>query len=121
MKPIKAFSKAALLSAAVVFGSTVLHAETISQSNGVTTVRGVDDAASAEQRQSSRGRSGVVVFRGASSDAPQAPASEQRPAGTRVLSGQNLWIYDLANKEVTACSLRYDFYGNRTVRCSSDN
>jgi len=121
MKPIKAFSKAALLAAAVALGSSVLHAETISQSNGVTTVRGVDDAAAAEQRQSSRGRSGVVVFRGASSDAPHAPAAEERPARKRVTSGQNLWIYDPASKEVTACSLWYDFYGNRTVRCSSDN
>jgi len=121
MKPIKAFSKATLLAAAFVLGSSVLHAETISQSNGVTTIRGVDDAAAAEQRQSSRGRSGVVVFRGASSDTPQAPAVEERPARKRVTSGQNLWIYDPASKEVTACSLWYDFYGNRTVRCSSDN
>lgn len=121
MTSIKAFSKAVLLPAAVAFWAGGLHAETITQSNGVTTIRGVDDAASAEQRQTSRGRSGVTVFRGTSNAAaraaaPEAPATQH----VQVLSGKNLWLYDADTKQITACSLRYDSYGNRFVRCNSD-
>ena len=56
MKSIKVFSKAILLSGFVVLGSAMGHAETVSQSGGVTVIRGVDNAGSAEQRQESRGR-----------------------------------------------------------------
>ena len=123
MASIKAFSKAVLLPAAVAFWAGGLHAETITQSNGVTTIRGVDDAASAEQRQTSRARSGVTVFRGTSNAAAQAAAAPEAPAAqhVQVLSGKNLWLYDADTKQITACSLRYDSYGNRFVRCSSDD
>jgi hypothetical protein len=122
MKPIKAFSKAFLLPAAVVLGSSGLHAETITQSNGVTTIRGVDDAASAEQRQISRGRAGVTVFRGTSTPHAQTAVASEAPAPQRlqIKSGRNLWLYDAESKQITACSLWYDSYGNRSVRCDSD-
>lgn len=120
MKSINFFSKAILLSAVVVFVSAGVRAETVSQSNGVTVIRGVDDATTAAQRQTSRGRSGVTVFRGTST-APQATAAaSEAPQPLQVMGGRNLWIYDPARNEVTACSLRYNMYGNRTVRCSSD-
>ena len=122
MKPIKAFSKAILLPAVVVFGSSGLHAETISQSNGVTVIRGVDDADSAAQRQTSRGRAGVTVFRGVSNTAAHVTVPPEAPAAPRlqVTGGRNLWLYDADGKQITACSLWYDSYGNRFVRCDSD-
>jgi hypothetical protein len=122
MKPIKAFSKAILLSAVVAFGSGGLHAETISQSNGVTVIRGVDDADSAAQRQTSRGRTGITVFRGVSSPTAHAAVPPEAPAMQRlqVTSGKNLWLYDADSKQITACSFWYDVYGNRFVRCDSD-
>ena len=120
MKSINVFSKAILLSAVVVFGSAGVRAETVSQSNGVTVIRGVDDAATAAQRQTSRGRSGVTVFRGTSTPPETAAAVAEAPQPQQVMGGRHLWIYDPTQNEVTACSLRYDMYGNRTVRCSSD-
>lgn len=120
MKSINVFSKAILLSAVFVFGSAGVRAETVSQSNGVTVIRGVDDATTAAQRQTSHGRSGVTVFRGTSTPPAAAAAVAEAPQPQQVMGGRNLWIYDPARNEVTACSLRYDMYGNRTVRCSSD-
>ena len=121
MDTIKAFSKAILFCGCAIVAAGPLHAETISQDGGVTVVRGADDAETAAQRQVSRGRSGVAVFRGESSSATaiQQPAAAA-PVPTQILGGQNLWVYDAANSAVTACSLRYDYYGNRTVRCSTD-
>ena len=121
MKSIKVFSKAILLSGVIALGSAPLHAETVSQSGGVTVIRGVDDAATADQRQVSRGRSGVMVFRGTSSETPAAPAAAPAPVVpvTQFNGGENLWIHDAAGHEVTACSLWYNEYGYRTVRCRS--
>jgi hypothetical protein len=122
MRPIKAFSKAVLLCAAVALGSGGLHAETVTQSNGVTTIRGVDDAEAAAQRQTSRGRDGVAVFRGASTPSAETALVPEAPAAPRVhvTSGRNLWLYDGENNQVTACTLWYDSYGQRYVRCDSD-
>jgi hypothetical protein len=122
MKSIKVFSKAILLSGVIALGSVTLHAETISQAGSVTVIRGVDNAATADQRQVSRGRSGVTVFRGTSSEAAPAPAAPAIPVSqpqVQINGGENLWIHDASGREVTACSLWYDEYGNRTVRCSS--
>jgi hypothetical protein len=33
--------------------------------------------------------------------------------------GRHLWILDPASGDVTACSVEYNFYGNRQVDCSS--
>jgi len=119
MDTIKAFSRAFLLCGCVVASGT-LHAETVTQDSGVSVVRGADDAAAAAQRSQSRGRAGVAVFRGESAPnaAPDAPPA---PAPKIIVSGQNLWIYDAGTGEATACSLRYDVYGNRNVRCSDSN
>jgi hypothetical protein len=119
MKSIKVFSKAILLSGIIVLGSSTLRAETISQSGGVTVIRGVDDAATADQRQVSRERSGVAVFRGRSNGSAAASAAPIYLPTTQFNGGENLWIHDASGNEVTACSLWYDDYGNRTVRCSS--
>lgn len=121
MKPIKVFSKAILLSGLVVFGSGMGHAETISQSGGVTVIRGVDDPGTAEQRQESRGRMGIAVFRGASdpSGFVATPAAPAMAAPKLVTGGRHLWVLDPANGDVTACSVRYNFYGNRYVQCDS--
>jgi len=121
MKSIKVFSKAILLSGLVVFGSGTGHAETVSQSGGVTVIRGVDDAGTAEQRQESRGRLGIAVFRGASdpSGFAAAPAAPAMMAPQQVTGGRHLWIRDPANGTVTACGVRYDLYGNRYVQCDS--
>lgn len=122
MRTINAFSKAVLFCGCAILGSAGSHAETITRDAGVTVIRGIDDAGTAAQRQSSRGRSGVVVFRGASTASvpPVQPQATAAPAPTMVVGGQNLWIYDSETNTATACSLRYDFYGNRKVRCSSD-
>ena len=120
MKSINAFSKTVLLGGCIALASGTLHAETISQSAGVTVIRGTDDAATAAQRQTSRGRDGVVVYRGESMRAPASqPVAIAPVATTQVVSGQNLWLHDTATNTVTACSLRYDYYGNRTVSCSA--
>ncbi len=121
MKPIKVFSKAILLSGLVVFGSGMGHAETVSQSGGVTVIRGVDDAGTAEQRQESRGRMGIAVFRGASdpSGFVATPAAPAMAAPKLVTGGRHLWVLDPANGDVTACSVRYNLYGNRYVQCDS--
>lgn len=121
MKSIKVFSKAILLSGLVALGSGVGHAETVSQSGGVTVIRGVDNAGSAEQRQDSRGRLGIAVFRGTSdtSSFVAAPAAPAMLAPQQVTGGRHLWIRDPANGTVTACSVQYDFYGNRHVQCDS--
>jgi hypothetical protein len=119
MKSIKVFTKTILLSGIVALASAPLHAETVSQTGSVTVVRGVDDAATADQRQVSRGRSGVTVFRGTSNEPAAAPAAPVYLPQTQITGGQNLWIHDAAGNDVTACSLWYDEYGNRTVRCSS--
>jgi hypothetical protein len=119
MKSIKVFSKAILLSGILALGSGTLRAETISQTGSVTVIRGVDDAATADQRQVSRGRSGVTVFRGTSNESAEAPAAPVFLPTTQFNGGENLWIHDAAGNDVTACSLWYDIYGNRTVRCSS--
>lgn len=118
MKPINVFSRAAVLAAVLAFGPAHLHAETISQNNGVTTIRGVDDADAAEQRLISRGRSGVTVFRGSSNALPPAPIVEDRPAPLQVHAGQRLWIYDANNDQVSACSIWYDYYGIPGVVCT---
>lgn len=118
MRVIKLFSKAAILVAIAVLAAGVARAETITQHNGVTTVRGVDDAETAGQRQLSRGRSGVVVFRGASNAAEPVAEAAQTALPQQVRGGRNLWIYDPASQEVTACSLRRNIYGERVVRCS---
>lgn len=120
MKSFKVLPMAILLSTFGAFGPGDLRAETVSQSNGVTTIRGVDDATTAAQRQMSRGRSGVAVFRGTSTAVRTVPDASEAPQPLQVMGGKNLWIYDPARNEVTACSLRYNMYGNRTVRCSSD-
>lgn len=123
MDLFKAFSKAAFVCACVVAGAGTLHAETISQDAGVTVIRGVDDASSAALRHTARERSGVTVFRGESAPAEQGaqpPTTEAAAAPTLFIGGQNLWVYDAADSTVTACSLRYDIYGNRAVRCSEN-
>jgi hypothetical protein len=123
MKLVNAFSKALLLSGGLVLASGPLQAETITQSSGVTVVRGDDDASAAAQRRSSRGRAGVAVFRGESSTVPHAsaPMPSPAPAGiSQVVGGQNLWVHDAASGTITACNLRYDAYGNQNVRCHSD-
>lgn len=121
MESIKAFSKAFLLCGGMIIASGTLQAETISQNSGVTVVRGEDNAEAAAQRQSSRGRAGVAVFRGQSSDVPANTAPVSRvapPTGTQqIVGGQNLWVHDAGASTVTACNLRYDFYGNQQVRC----
>lgn len=120
MKLINAFSKALLLCSGLVLASTALQAETITQSSGVTIVRGDDNADAAAQRRSSRGRAGVAVFRGESASVPQSsmPAAEPAPANiSLVVGGQNLWVHDAGTNAVTACNLRYDAYGNQQVRC----
>lgn len=119
MRAIKLFSKAAVLFTIAVLGASGIRAETITQHNGVTTVRGVDDAETAAQRQLSRGRSGVVVFRGASRVVEPAPEAAEATLPQRVTGGRNLWIYEPASQQVTACSLRRNIYGERVVRCSS--
>lgn len=120
MDLFKALSKTALVCGCIIAGTGALHAETISQDAGVTVIRGVDDASSAALRRAARGRSGVTVFRGESAPAETAapPAPEAVAAPTLLVGGQNLWVYDAADSTVTACSLRYDIYGNRAVRCS---
>ena len=123
MKCIKVFSSAFLLLGWAAIGSTTGVAETLSQESGVTVVRGDDSAETAAQRQTTRGRAGVVVFRGQSSAAPaphSPPTVVHQEPPKQVVGGENLWIRDTQSGEVTACSLRYDFYGNRTVRCSPD-
>jgi hypothetical protein len=123
MKLVNAFSKALLLCAGLVLASSPLLAETITQSAGVTIVRGEDDAEAAAQRRTSRGRAGVSVFRGESATAPQASALEPIavPEGiSQLVGGQNLWVHDAATNAVTACNLRYDAYGNQQVRCRSE-
>lgn len=120
MKPVNAFSKALLLCGGLVLASGSIHAETITQNAGVTVVRGIDNADAAAQRQTSRARAGVSVFRGESASAPQpaAPAPATAPVGvSQVVGGQNLWIHDSATGAVTACNLRYNAYGNQRVRC----
>jgi hypothetical protein len=120
MDTIKAFSRVLLLCGCAVAGSGAVHAESITRDSGLTVVRGADDAAAAAQRTQSRGRSGVAVFRGESAQAaaPEAQAVQVAPAPRQIVGGQNLWIYDAGTGEATACSLRYDIYGNRNVRCS---
>lgn len=123
MKLVNAFSKAFLLCAGLVLASSSLQAETITQSSGVTVVRGDDNAEAAAQRQTSRGRAGVSVFRGESTTVPQtsAPAPIALPADiSQLVGGQNLWVHDAATNTVTACNLRYDAYGNQQVRCHSE-
>jgi len=122
MESIKAFSKALLLCGCVIAASGPLEAQTITQNGGVTTVRGNDSADAAAQRQTTRGRTGVAVFRGESVTIPvPAPtASAVQPAPAQIVGGQNLWIHNADANEVTACSLWYDYYGRRTVQCSSD-
>lgn len=123
MKLVNAFSKALLLGGGLVLASSPLLAETITQSSGVTVVRGADDAEAAAQRQTSRGRTGVSVFRGESATGPQAgaPAPLAVPAGiSQLVGGQNLWVHDAATNTVTACNLRYDAYGNQNVRCHTE-
>ena len=123
MKCIKVFSSAFLLLGWAAIGSTAGYAETLSQEAGVTVVRGEDSADRSAQRQTTRGRAGVVVFRGQSSAAPaaqSAPTAVYQEPPRQIVGGENLWIHDPQSGDVTACSLRYDFYGNRTVRCSSD-
>jgi hypothetical protein len=121
MDTINAFSRALLLCGCTVVASGALHAETITRDAGVTVVRGVDDPASAAQRSVSRGRAGVTVFRGetTANAAPRAPAAAPAPR-QMIVGGQNLWVYDAESGEVTACSLRYDVYGNRKVRCTDE-
>jgi hypothetical protein len=123
MDTIKAFSRVLLLCGCAVAGSGALHAETITRDAGVTVVRGADDAATAAQRSVARGRSGVAVFRGESAATAdfEAPAAFSAPAPRQVVGGQNLWVYDADTGDATACSLRYDIYGNRNVRCSDNN
>jgi hypothetical protein len=120
MDMIKAFSKTALVCGCVIAGAGALHAETISQDSGVTVIRGIDDADTAAQRSSARGRSGVTVFRGEGMPAETAvqPSSAAAAAPSVLIGGKNLWVYDAGDSSVTACSLRYDIYGNRVVRCS---
>ncbi len=120
MDTIKAFSRVLLLCGCAVAGSGALHAETITRDAGVTVVRGADDAATAAQRNVSRARAGIAVFRGESTAtaASEAPVALPAPAPRQVVGGQNLWVYDAGTGEATACSLRYDIYGNRNVRCS---
>jgi len=120
MKLINAFSKALLLGSGLVLASTTLQAETITQSSGVTVVRGDDNAEAAAQRRSSRGRTGVAVFRGESATVPQAsaPPPELAPESiSQIVGGQNLWVHDAGTNAITACNLRYDAYGNQQVRC----
>lgn len=121
MDMVNGFSKAALICGCIISGAGALHAETISQDSGVTVIRGIDDADSAALRRTARGRSGVTVFRGESAPAETAyqPAPEAA-APTVLIGGQNLWVYDAADNTVTACSLRYDIYGKRIVRCSEE-
>jgi len=123
MDTIKAFSRVLLLCGCAVAGAGALHAETITRDAGVTVVRGADDAATAAQRSVARGRSGVAVFRGesATTEEFEAPPASYAPAPTLVVGGQNLWVYDAETGDATACSLRYDIYGNRNVRCSNNN
>jgi len=120
MDTIKAFSRVLLLCGCAVAGPAALHAETVTRDAGVTVIRGADDAASAAQRTQSRGRSGIAVFRGESTQAAAREAAPAQPAAapSQVVGGQNLWVYDAGSGEAKACSLRYDIYGNRTVRCS---
>lgn len=119
MKSINAFSKAILLGSCITLSAGALHAETISQSGGVTVVRGVDDADAAGQRRTSRGRDGVAIYRGESMPSQAGQAAAAPVAAATVVGGQNLWLHDAATNTVTACSLRYDYYGNRTVQCST--
>lgn len=122
MNSIKVFSKALLICACTVAVAGVLHAETVSQVGNVTVIRGVDDAATAAQRRASRGRSGVVIFRGESiaAETPARPAVRDAMPMPQMVGGQNVWLRDPETGSISACSLRYDYYGNRNVRCSQE-
>jgi hypothetical protein len=123
MKSIKAFSKAVLLCGGVIVASSAVQAETISQNAGVSVIRGDDNADAAAQRQNSRGRAGVAIFRGQSTDGPAnaAPAAGATTGATQqIVGGQSLWVHDADANSVTACNLRYDVYGNQKILCRSD-
>jgi len=123
MKSIKAFSKAVLLCGGMIVALSAVQAETISQNAGVSVIRGEDNADAAAQRQNSRGRAGVTIFRGqstagAANAAPPAVATTGAPM-QQIVGGQSLWVHDTDTNSVTACNLRYDFYGNQKVLCRS--
>ena len=47
---------------------------------------------------------------------PPAPDTTSRQI---IKSGEQLWFYDPQTGEMAACSLQYNVYGNRVVRCGT--
>ena len=107
-----------VLSAMAIAGSGMASAQSVSTAAGVTVVRGIDGDNSQPPRVV-RSRSGVTIYRSESA-APAPEATGPAEAPLQILGGRNLWIVDPESGEVSACSLWYDFYGERTVRCTSD-
>ena len=110
---------AAVVSAAVVIaGANAVSAQSASTSAGVTVIRGINSGSS--QPPTVTRSQGVSVYRSATPTptVPDTTAEDAPP--TLVQSGKNLWFVDPSNGDVSACSLRYDFYGERQIRCTSD-
>ena len=104
---------------AVVAGHAA-DAQTVTRAQGVTVFRGLDAPSDGSERRLVQSPSGVAVYRGTS---PLPASSNQNaPAPSReiITSGRNLWVVDPESGGVTACSIWYDFYGNRVSRCTSD-
>ena len=109
---------AATFVATAVAGADTVSAQSASTTSGVTVVRGIDSGG-VQPPTVTRSR-GVSVYRSATPapTVPDATAAEAPPVF--IQGGENLWIVEPESGDVSACSLRYDYYGERQVRCTSD-
>ena len=107
-----------IATAVAVVSADTVSAQSASSSAGVTVVRGIDSGG-VQPPTVTRSR-GVSVYRSATPapTAPEATTTEAPPVF--IQGGENLWIVEPESGDVSACSLRYDYYGQRHVRCTSE-
>lgn len=119
MQMTRTLAAAFIVTAIAVVGGNTTNAQSVTKSAGVTVVRGMDGSgAQAPNARSSQ--AGVSIYRGTSPAPARAEPTQAAAPPAYIQGGENLWIVDPENDNISACSLRYDIYGNRNVRCSSD-
>ena len=118
MQTTRLLAAAFIATAVAVVSADTVSAQSASSTAGVTVVRGINSSG-VQPPTVTRSR-GVSVYRSATPapTVPEATATEAPPV--YIQGGENLWIVDSESGDVSACSLRYDYYGERRVSCSSD-
>ena len=121
MQMTRTLAAAFIVTAIAVVGGNTTNAQSVTKTAGVTIVRGIDGG-SAQAPNARSNQAGVAVYRGTSpAPAPARPEQTQTEDPPLYLQGgRNLWIVDPESGDISGCSLRYDYYGNRNVECSSD-